>query len=247
MDRARSPHDSGRNRPYAFGEADVRELLRLISSLHGPASSPSERKRRLIEGVCRLVGADAGVCLTIRVDPDTADREVVSVVRAGATPHRARLAKPPGRAARAGRTGAGAGPAWHHSPDGESLLRASGIAQQVVWGPVPVGPPGLGASLVVGRHGGGNRRAPFGPRDHAIVRVAHAESAWLYAADAALASPGVLALPPRRRHVLQYLLAGENEADVAGWLGMRVEEVRSEARAASRILGPPLNDHLSGR
>src|SRR5687767_4362310 len=43
--------------------SEVRALLRLCNALHEAPPDPAARKRRLLEGLGRLLRADAGVCV----------------------------------------------------------------------------------------------------------------------------------------------------------------------------------------
>src|SRR4051812_48668024 len=67
--------------------ADARALLRLCNTLHESPGGPPSRKRLLLEGLCDLLDADAGVCVVSRTHDgldragDGDQRSVVSIVR----------------------------------------------------------------------------------------------------------------------------------------------------------------------
>jgi hypothetical protein len=204
---------------------DVRRLLRACWDAHA-ACDPAERKRRLVLGLCDLLGAYAGMTHVALLDPDTGRREVVSVVRAAT----GKDALPPAP--------------WHDSPGSETLLGAPRNGHWVQTSVDLQANPTLVASTTLLRREGS---APASAQAVAVLRLAHAESARLYAGDRPLASPRVRGLPGVRRHVLQYLLAGESEADVAAWLGVGVKAVRREAQAAYRELGAADREALLAR
>jgi hypothetical protein len=195
---------------------DVCALLRLWGHLHEPGVPTAERKRRLIRGLCNLLGARAGTSYVTVLAPDTGRRDVVSVVRA---------------------TTGGKEPTpvpWHESPVSPALLQPPRGGHWIEWPLSLQRGPTVVASLALAR---GAAAAPSAARAVAVLRLVHEESRWLYGADLALASPRVRRLPALRRFVLQYLLAGESEADVARWLGIGLRTVRREAKAAYKVLG----------
>jgi hypothetical protein len=215
------PANTGRRPSFALEGQRMRALLRLCHRLHAPASGPAEAKRRLISGLCDFLGADSGVCVVSTLDEETARREVVSVVRSagGPSPTGGTARLPPVR--------------WHDSPANGVLLRpgrAAHTAGRAIESTVRLlHEPPLHASLALAR---GARGPAFTAQDVAVLEVVHEECSWLYAADLPLASRRVRGLPARARYVLQYLLAGEGEADVARLLGLSPGVVRSEGKAA---------------
>lgn len=216
---------SAQLRAVTLESRDVRRLLRVWGDAHAP-SDPAERKRRLILGLCGLLGAYAGMTDVAVLDPETGKREVVSVVRAALKAN-----------------GLPAAP-WHESPGSAALLAPPRDAHCVQSSLALQGDPALVAGITLLRRNGG---APASAQAVAVLELVQAESGWLYAADRPLASPRVRGLPPVRRHVLQYLLAGESEADVARWLGLTAKAVRREADAAYRDLGAADREALLSR
>ena len=232
--------NTGRRPSFALEGQRVRALLRLCNRLHAPAPGASEPKRRLISGLCDFLGADTGACVVTALDAETARREVVSVVRStGAQgPSRAAARLPAVR--------------WHDSPANGALLRpgraghsAGHTAGHTIESTVPLlrDPPFL-ASLALAR---GAKGPAFTAQDVAVLEVVHEECSWLYAGDLPLASRRIRGLPTRARYVLQYLLAGEGEADVARLLGLSLGAVRSEAKAAYGALRAAHRERLRGR
>jgi DNA-binding CsgD family transcriptional regulator len=207
----------GNPRPaVTLGGDDVRRLLRVWSRLHAPATEPAERKRRLILGLCDLHRADAGVAVVTLLDPDTGRPEVLSAV--GATANNSSPSPVP----------------WHASTGSEGLLAPPRGGHSLASSLDLQNRPPLMASLTLVRGGPGGAATA---RAVAALDLVHEEARWLYSADTPLGSPRVRGLPERQRHVLQYRVAGETEADTARWLGVGVRTVRAEAKAAYSRLG----------
>ena len=207
----------GEHRPTVTLDGDaVRRLLRLWRHLHAPAEEPADRKRRLIIGLCDLLGASGGTCVVTVLNPDSGQRDVVSVVRA--TTGRKELSPVP----------------WHDSPGSAALLEVPRGGHLVESSLALQRDPTVVATLMLARGPGGGS---FTAQAVAVLRLVHEQCGWLYSCDRGLASPRVRRLPELRRYVLQYLVAGEAEADVADWLGVGVRTVRSEAAAAYKALG----------
>lgn len=194
--------------------ADARDMLRLWDALHRSAPEPILRKRLLLEGLCRLVGADAARSVVTWFDPATADRTVLSAVEfnsAGTSP------APP--------AATGALPPAETAPAaGEHTLDAF----------VDLDGMGLVATLTVSRR----RPLPrFTPRERAIVEVMHTETAWIYGHDRMQVAPEVLALPPRERQALQLLLSGRGESWIAEQLSISPNTVHHYVKSIYRRFG----------
>src|SRR4051812_45020954 len=67
----------------ALKPADVRSLLRLANDLHDTPTNPGARKKRLLEELCRLLRADAGLCVVTHTAAPGGASAVVTVVRWG--------------------------------------------------------------------------------------------------------------------------------------------------------------------
>jgi hypothetical protein len=161
------PRTSRRSRFTLDGER-VGELLRLINRLHEPAGKPAERKRRLIVGLCELLGADAGSSVVTLLDPHTAQLAFVSVVRATPAAGTAKKAKArPTKRAAAGTAGL---PPLAAAHGGHSITSTQGLRRD----------PTRVALLTLAR---GSRGPAFTPQDVAVLELVHEESTWLYDAD----------------------------------------------------------------
>ena len=238
-DQGRRAGDGGPSRanrpargPRGLDLEDVRQMLRLCRALHEAGADPAGRKRLLLEGVCRLLGAERAACVVTHMDPTTGRPTVVSSVATGPARSDAggaeRQAAPETQAA--GRDVAGTPEDSEHRID--SLLPLRGL--RVV------------ARLAVGGRPGGAGR-PFTPRHRAILELLHAESAWVYAPDLLLLTPEALTLSPRQRQVLQHLLAGENEQQVAAALRQSPNTVHHHVKALYRHFGVRSRGELLAR
>jgi DNA-binding CsgD family transcriptional regulator len=248
--RHRRLRDAGRSRgadagAVALKPADVRALLRLSNELHVSPPDPAVRKQRLLEGLCQLLRADAGVCVVTHSATQGAAGTVVTVVRwrmsevdADAfAPHyfaatgdhtaaRNRAAGPPTTAS-APRARPGSGPG-SGSGSGPGLA----AAEHCVESTVAVAGARLRACVALFRRQSGRR--PFSAREGSMLDALHSESAWLYRLDFPLVSPAGLSLTPRQRQTLQLLLAGHSEKQIAAQLGLSPNTVHHYVKAIHR-------------
>jgi DNA-binding CsgD family transcriptional regulator len=194
-------------------------MLRLSNSLHRSPANPVTRKKTLLEGICRIVHAEGGVSAVTTCDRVTARKTVISIVRTGPF------------------DGLRTGPSDAPNPDfaadqaiadeTPTRTRKGGRITQLSEDDASC-PPGpcqccdsfidlLGmqvvATLTVYRQQAD--ASPFSQREREIVNAMHAEMAWVYGHDLLMTSPEALALPPRKRETLQYLLAGDRETQIA--------------------------------
>jgi DNA-binding NarL/FixJ family response regulator len=123
-------------------------------------------------------------------------------------------------------------PAWHDSPDAETLRRAAGL-EHAVESVLPLRRAHVAAWVSVGRPGGDR----FTPRQYALLEALHARCAGIYATDLRLVSPDVLALTGQQRQCLQYLLGGESAQGVARRLRLSQNTVHHHIKGIYRSLG----------
>jgi len=206
-------------------------MLHLSNALHLSPANPVTRKKILLDGICRLVDADGGLSAVSTCDRLTARQSLISVVRMGPSDapaadlpadqslaHETTLpTKKGGRIAQISATETGS------CPPGpcqccDSFLDLLGM--QVV------------ATLTVYRQQPDAR--PFSQREREIVNAMHAEMAWVYGHDLLMASPEALALPPRKRETLQYLLAGDRETQIAAKVEMSRTTVHNHVKSLYR-------------
>ena len=216
-------------------------MLRLCNELHGGSPDPPARKRRLLEGLRKLTGADHASA-TVAAFPAGrgARREsepaVISLVHAGAggggsgggssaaPDHDGaawatyRRLRPPGRRRRPEAAGLPAADFCTAAPMSRAAAAARNRAGgHRVYSFLPLADGRLVACLTLGRAPGAPR---FSPRDRSMVCALHAEAGWVYGADMIHVSPDTRALSPRLLEVLTHLLTGKSEKQVAA--AMRV-------------------------
>lgn len=224
------------------------EMVRLANRLHALPQDPAARKRELLDGMIRLVDAHAGTCVVALPTADESPVVLASAHSGAAAPRKRRGANVDGHdhphvkelLRRAfPRGGRNAGMARSHV-DGASLystvrLDAKGTAAAI--------------SLVRGRSDGnaGGDGQPFDPVDQAVVDLVHVEMQWVYALDLPLASPEILPLSPRTKEILQLLLAGNSEKQVAHHLGLSLNTVHHYVKQLYRHFGVSTRSELLAR
>jgi DNA-binding CsgD family transcriptional regulator len=212
-------------------------MLRLSNSLHKSPANPVTRKKILLDGICQIVQADGGVASVTTCDRVTARKTVISVVRTGPS-ERTVPSDPPAADFSADPSAA------HESP---LRTRKGGRMTQLSAAETDSCPPGprqccdsfidlLGmqvvAILTIYRQQADAR--PFSQREREIVNAVHAEMAWVYAHDLLMTSPEALALPPRKRETLQYLLAGDRETQIAAKVEMSRTTIHNHVKSLYR-------------
>jgi DNA-binding CsgD family transcriptional regulator len=206
----------------ALKPADVRSLLRLANDLHDTPADPGARKKRLLEGLCRLLRADAGVCAVTHTAAPARASDVVTVVRWGmseadADTFAARV--PPA----AGRT--------HPAVSADAKGSRAG-ADHCLESDLPVAGGRLRACVTLLRRPPDRR--PFSPRERLMLELLHSESQWLYRTDLPLATPAGRSLTPRQRQTLQFLLAGHGEKQIAAQMRLSPNTVHHYVKAIHR-------------
>jgi DNA-binding CsgD family transcriptional regulator len=217
------------SRTHCLTPADARNMLRLGNSLHRSPGDPVTRKRILLQGIARLVEAHGAISVVTTCDRLTARQTVISVVRTDAPDAPVSPSDPPAartaplRLKRGGRIAqlAAAESGWRppeHCQCCDSFIDLLGM--QVV------------ATLTVYRQPAD--APPFSQREREIVNAVHAEMAWVYEQDLLMTSPEALALPPRKRETLQYLLAGDRETQIAAKVEMSRATIHNHVKSLYR-------------
>ena len=246
--------------------SDVRALLRLCNLLHETDPEPALRKRRLLQGLCALTGADdasAQVAAFTRAGP-AATPAVISVVHSGGESgprhgggsgrqaDRAGVGPPPWALFRrhmaSGAVDDPGGVGWC-APESVSaaarpLHRAGRPTGHSVYSFLRLSDAGVLGCLTLRRAPG---RPRFSNRDRAIACVLHAAAAWVYRADVMLASPDARALSPRQRETLRHLLAGHSEKQIAADMGLSPNTIHTYAKALHRHFGVSTRGELLAR
>ena len=210
----------------------MRALLRLGNDLHDQPPDPTARKQRLLEGLCRLLRADAGVCIVTHAATPNGDGTLVTLARWGMTDADAEAfaASYPPTPSHAGRSAKGK-PRADAAAAGSAAGPVS-TADHCVESVLPVAGVKLRACVALFRRPPGP--AGFTARESAILDLFHAESAWLYRPDVPLVSPAGMALTPRQRETLQLLLAGHGEKQIAANLRLSPNTVHHYVKAIHR-------------
>ena len=209
--------------------ADARALLRLSNELHDAPADPPVRKRRLLEGLCRLLRADAGVSVVTHVHTPGGQTTVVTLARYGITEGDAEAYA--GRYRASSADAAPSDVAGRHATLRRPRAPVS-AADHCLESTVPVSGGKLQACLTLFRRGAG--RQPFSRRETALLELFHSELGWLYRPDVPLVSPAGLRLTDRQRQTLQLLLAGHSEKEVAAHLGVSPNTVHHYVKAIHR-------------
>ena len=225
--------------------AEVRSLLRLSHELHDAPPDPGARKRRLLQVLCRLLRADAGVCVVTRARPAAARARrpassVVSVARWAVSEEDARALaaryRPPPAPRRA------SSPRQRRAPPPVDHYHA---ADHCVDAALPLAEGALYACVTLLRRPPGRRR--FTDRDRALLNVFHGQCDWVYRPDLPMVSPDAAGLPPRQRQTLQFLLAGHSEKQIATHLDLSHNTVHHYVKALYRHFGVSTRSELLAR
>ena len=256
-------HHVVNHRRHLLRVPDVRAILRLCNELHRTSPESDGRKRKLLDGVCQLTGADQASAAVASFVAKPRRPVMISVVHSGGRrPHGPRTPQ-------AGGSDDGCACPWtlyrlqKRRPRG--TVSASGVARRGrVVGPsadtcttvlVAVGAEGAGGSGEAAARDhcahsflpladGGVaacltiRRAAgkprFTQRERAMVCALHAEVAWVYHADVMLASPETRTLSPRERETLHHLLSGAGEKQIAKEMGLSYNTTHHYVKALYR-------------
>jgi DNA-binding CsgD family transcriptional regulator len=246
-------HRISDHRRHRLSVTDVRALLRLCNDLHGGSPDPEARKRRLLEGLRRLIEADHASAVVAAFSGHDGRRgakpAVISLVHAGAAdtapvghpehdglPWAAYrgLRRRPDRRTREKS-------ADRLPPDYCTAARASRPAQRGAAGGgdrvhsfLPQADDRLVACLTVARAPGSPR---FSPRERSMVCALHAEAEWVYRAELVRVSPATRGLSPRQLDALRHLLTGKSEKQIAADLGVSYNTLHHYVKALYRHFG----------
>jgi DNA-binding CsgD family transcriptional regulator len=224
-----------RGRITGFRLADVRSLLRLCNALHEAPAHGAVRKRRLLEGLCELLEADAATCQVCRSDAGASS--AVSTVRWPVSGDDARFvtgARGGGqRRSVAARGGVKGAPLRHTRIDPciESLAPVAGTA--------------LRARVTLLRRPPATRG--FTGRDRALLDVFHREMSWLYRPELRPLATDPAGLTPRQRQTLRLLMSGLGEKQIAARLGVSRNTVHHYVKALYRHFNVSTRSELLAR
>ena len=244
-----------------FRRGQVRDMLRLSHALHEVSPDPAARKRFLLERLCRLLRADAGVCVVSHVEatpsgagtPGPVQLVSVSVVRYGMTEEDAwtlashyRAPPAPGRRSRRRRPQAERPfvrrPVHRRSAPGANGAQGGGHCAESV-----IDVPGMKVQACVALLRRRPAGRPFALRDRVALDLVHSELAWVYGPDLPLLSPDGLPLSPRQRQTLQLLLAGNSEKGISSQMNLSPNTVHHYVKAIHRHFGVSSRSELLAR
>ena len=229
--------------------ADLRALLRLSHALH-ISTDGSARKELLVSQLAQLVRAGCAVSVVTQVDLRSGRQTPVSIVRHG----QGRLQYPnerlfsrclravdrswaTARRVRDDQTGI----VWRHA----GWIPARAAATHLVhclWCDPPDCQARIVTCLCVER--APDVRQPFTGRERALLHIAHTEASWIYQGDVLLATRGGMSVSPRQRQVLDYLLAGHGEKQIADKLRLSPNTVHHHIKALHRHFGVSTRSEL---
>lgn len=222
--------------------SEVRALLRLCNALHEAPPDPTGRKRRMLQALCRLLRADAAVCVVSHTGAATP-----AATRRGASPvvSTARWA--------ASADDARALAALYRPPDGRRGRPASrqvipsgyDAVDHCLRSAVAVPGTHMRACVTLLRRPAGRRR--FTDRERAVLDLLHAEMDWLYRADLPVDTSDAQDLTPRQRQTLHLLLAGNGEKQIASLMDIRPNTVHHYVKALYRHFAVTSRSELLAR
>jgi DNA-binding CsgD family transcriptional regulator len=218
-------------RGLAIEESDVRSVVRLLGRIAGMNASQVERKRHLMDGLCRLVGADAWLWSVTRVLHEQSrpvsvgllhggldDRQIAGWLEASQSdcppPEDAPLSAETLRGVHFTRTRQQLVPdgAWYAHPAVQVHRLRLGL-DHFLYSIYPV--PQVKVWSCIGMFRVKGRQA-FSDRDRRLAHIVTSEITWLHRAgipeDHGVTVPQ---LAPRRRAVLIMLLDGLGRKDIA--------------------------------
>jgi len=232
--------------------ADLRALLRLSHALH-ISTDGSARKQLLLSQLMELVGAACAVSVVTQVDLNTRRHTPISVTRHGqgglSHPNERLLLRCLRTADRASQTARRSrdddtGIVWRHAGWLPVRARSTHLVH-CLWCEPPDCQTRIVACLCVERAPGVRR--PFPARERALLDIAHSEASWIYQGDVLLATRGGMSVSPRQRQVLDYLLTGHGEKQIADKLRLSPNTVHHHVKALHRHFGVSSRSELLAR
>jgi DNA-binding CsgD family transcriptional regulator len=246
---------SAESAPDVLPVADVAAIVRLLGELPVLPGDLLAKKRRLVEGLAEIVGADAWLWTTGRGKPPDETPMLFSMLHGGhggdqlpawlgnmgAEPLweecQTRLVRAMGPGLHATRTrGELAGDAeWYGSALYRRWYESIGLDDYVLsvyFLPEKEATTPTYSALGYWRRAG---RPPFSGRDRCVVHVVFSQIDWLHRAGTDVpAADDVLRLSPRQRQVLILLLGGDSRKQVARKLGISEHTVTDYMKALHR-------------
>lgn len=236
----------------ALTPANLRALLRLSHALHTCADGAA-RKKILLCRLCEILEASCAASVVTLVDLPSRQHTPIAVTRHG----EGRLNAPDERmilrCLRAADLSAGAvrrsapdssSGSWRHV-DTVGRQSRSYRLHHCLWCEPPECQVRIVACLCVERPPETGR--PFAARHRMLLQIAHSEQSWIYQGDVLLATRGGMTVSPRQREVLDHLLAGHSEKQIAEKLGLSPNTVHHHIKALHRHFGVSSRSELLAR
>jgi DNA-binding CsgD family transcriptional regulator len=236
-------------RSETVGITEVQAMLRLVAETAELWYDPNLQRRYTVESLCRLLPAKAGVCFTFGDILMGGEGSCGSMVQCGLDESQERLIK----AYLA--TGIPADPAlpkladitapvvvarrselvpdkiWYASPYYTDLRDPLGL-DDTLYAKITVPGKVIGLSLLRAK---GDE--PFTERQSQLVDLCLSQMAWPFQPDDKLTDPRLASLQPRLRKVMQHLLDGDGEKQVAAKLGLSRHTVHEYVKMIYQQLG----------
>lgn len=238
-----------------LGERDVRAVVRLLGEVAITNGGPAAKRRRLMEGLSGLIGADGWVWTLNQVDLEheipisvnllhggLADRQVAAWAESSQEhvvplPENAPLTELvlAGRHFTRSRDQLVPDDAWYHNPTVRAYRLDVGL-DHFLYSIYPL-EPRLISAIGFYRHRG---RPPFTPRQRRIAHIVTSEVKWLhYAGLPEDKGRSVPELSPRLRAVLVLMLEGHDRKRIASLLGISPHTAADHMKAIYRHFDVP--------
>src|SRR2546421_8474080 len=236
-------------RSETVGITEVQAMLRLVAETAELWYDPIVQRRYTLESLCRVLPAKAGICFTFGDILMGGDAACGPVVQAGMDESQERLVKTYLA------TGVPADPAlpklaeivapvvvarrselvndktWHFSPYYTELREPLGL-DDTLYAKITV--PGKVISLALLRSIG---EEAFTERQSQLVDLCLSQMTWPFQPDDKPVDPRLASLQPRLRKVMQHLLDGDGEKQVAAKLGLSRHTVHEYVKMLYQQLG----------
>jgi len=236
-------------RSETVGISEVQAMLRLVGETAELWYDPIVQRRYTLESLCRLLPADAGICFTfgdVLMGGETAcgqlvhtglddaqEKRVKKYLTSGipADPALPKLAEITAPVVVARRNELVNDKLWFSSPYYLELREPLGL-DDTLYAKIAV--PGKLIALSLLRAKGAE---PFTERQSQLVDLCLSQMSWPFQPDDKTTDPRLAALQPRLRKVMQHLLDGDGEKQVAAKLGLSRHTVHEYVKMLYQQLG----------
>lgn len=236
-------------RSETVGISEVQAMLQLVAETAELSYDPALQRQYTLESLCRLLPAKAGICFTFGDVLIGGDGKCGPMVQAGLDEKQAqridaylasgepvdpclpKLAEIPSPVVVARRSELVDDSLWHGSPHYLKFRKALGL-DDTMYARISV--PGKVIALVLLRAEG---EEPFTERQSQLVDLCLSQMSWPFQPDDKQTDPRLAALQPRLRRVMQHLLDGDGEKQVAAKLGLSKNTVHEYVKLIYQQLG----------